>query len=96
MYTETLAIRIQIGDLEKVRDIFELSMLVNITKIDLLLKRISDLNILINNAQIATAFDKLNDASELLVKSYEYFFRECITVEERKRNNGTTQQRRQG
>jgi hypothetical protein len=96
MYTETLAIRIQIGDLEKVRDIFELSMLVNITKIDLLLKRISDLNILINNAQIATAFDKLNDASELLVKSYEYFFRECFTVEERKRNNGTTQQRRQG
>ena len=72
---------------------FKLRILVNNTKMDVLISRISDLNNQINNGKIAASFDHLNEASELLAKEkgYEYFFRESIETERRR---GVSKRRR--
>ena len=62
---------------------FELKVLVNSTKMDLIISRISDLKNQIGKERIMASFDRLNEVSELLVKEkgYEYFLRNDIETE---------------
>ncbi len=57
----------------------------------MVINRVSELNLLINDAQIAQTFDNLDEALELLgkEKGYEYFFKENIStqIEERNKRN---------
>ena len=86
LYTETLAIRrIQVVDLEKIRDAFDMTMLIKNTKIDSLIDNVSGLNVSITDAQISDSFDKLNITLATLYrdKGYDYFFEEnTITTNE--------------
>lgn len=82
--TETLTIhRIQIGDLEKVRDIYKIYTLVSSTKMDIIIHSVADLNAQFNNMLINEANEGLKACGNILTRErgYEYFFRESINEE---------------
>ena len=63
LYTETLAIhRIQIGDLEKVRDIYEIYSLISSTKMDTMYCG-ADLNAQFNNTLVNEAYEGMKDCA---------------------------------
>ncbi len=84
LYTETMTIhRIQIGDLEKVRDAFETDTLINNTKMDNIIHSVADLNAQFNNVLVSEALQGIKSCANSLTKEkgYEYFFRDTINGE---------------
>ena len=86
LHTQTLAIhRIQISDLEKVRDVHEIYILISSTKMDDIIHCVADLNAQFNNTLIKEAYEGMKHCINKLTreKGYEYFFREGINEENR-------------
>jgi hypothetical protein len=65
-------------ELEKIRNAFDMTMLIKNTKTDSLIDNISGLIASVTDAQISDSFDKLNLTLATLYrdKGYEYFFEE--------------------
>jgi hypothetical protein len=73
LYTEILALhRVQLSDLEKVNEVYELRILVNSTKMDLLISSISELNISIDNDKLREAYERVNVSRSRLVREKGY------------------------